>query len=442
MLNFFVLYLQNTSKPIEMLDRTLAPEAHQLSEFHILKAESHMLDNGLKCHTILAGEQPVVKLELVFAAGSKLDTQKGQSFFTSKLLIEGTKNRSSKEIHEYFDQFGAFTQISQNADFATITLYSLSHHLKSVLPVLQEMLTESIFSKHELGIQKNIAIQNLQVNLEKTAFVSSQLLREKIFGTTHPYGKSLTIADIQQIEQQPIIDFYENYIKNQPFEVFLSGSFGETELTLINTYLGNITINENRSEKASLITTSIKNEAFLLEKPDNMQSSIRLGRQLFNRKHPDYFKFIVTNTLFGGYFGSRLMKNIREDKGFTYGISSSLVPMAHEGYFVIGTDVKKEFTQQTIDEIAKEISILQTQEVSEKELSNVKNYMIGAFAGSLNTPFEIADRQKIIILDQLDSNFYENYIQKINQISAQDIMEIANKYLSMSDLTEVVVGGK
>ena len=151
---------------------------------------------------------------------------------------------------------------------------------------------------------------------------------------------------------------------------------------------------------------------------------------------------LVMNEVFGGYFGSRLMKNIREEKGFTYGISSNMPSFRREGYFLIGTDVNKENTQQTLDEIQKEIHILQTVPVLEDELETVKNYMAGEFVGSLNTPFEIADRYKVILLDQLPADFLTTYIQKIRAVSPADIMEMANQYLKTGSLSEVVVGGK
>ena len=160
------------------------------------------------------------------------------------------------------------------------------------------------------------------------------------------------------------------------------------------------------------------------------------------RKHPDYFPMLLLNEILGGYFGSRLMKNIREEKGLTYGISSNLALFSQAGYFVIGTDVKREFTQQTIDEIHKEIKILQTELVDESELETVKNYMVGSFAGSLNTPFDIADRYKVIFSEKLPLDFYQNYIPNIQQISAIQLLEIANKYLGLETLTEIVVGGK
>ena len=178
-------------------------------------------------------------------------------------------------------------------------------------------------------------------------------------------------------------------------------------------------------------TFSTQGKTLLIEKEGAIQSSIRMGKHLMTRKHPDYFPMLLLNEILGGYFGSRLMKNIREEKGLTYGISSNLALFTQAGYFVIGTDVKREFTQQTIDEIQKEIKILQTELVSENELETVKNYMVGSFAGSLNTPFDIADRYKVIFSENLPLDFYKNYIPNIQQISAIQLLETANKYLGV-----------
>ncbi|MDZ7934177.1 MAG: pitrilysin family protein [Emticicia sp.] len=244
------------------------------------------------------------------------------------------------------------------------------------------------------------------------------------------------------LRPKQFVSFMRNKSAENLFTIFLSGSFGEEEIKGLNETFGQLPLISPEKVKEIFPETPKVGENLLVNRPDNLQSSIRLGRKLFNRSHPDFFKFIVMNTIFGGYFGSRLMKNIREEKGFTYGISSSLIPQREGGYLIIGTDVKKEFTQQTIDEIHKEIIRLQTEQLSENELETAKNYMIGSFVGSLNTPFEIADRQKVVILENLPSDFYQNYIQQINAVSSADVMEIANKYFNSEELCEVVVGGK
>lgn len=424
------------------LDRTIAPPSKRIEHINILKAEKTILENTIPLYTILAGEQPVFRLELIFEAGSRKETVQGASLFTSKMLSEGTSKHSATEISEFFDQYGAFIEISQTADRFSLMVYGLTEHLPKFLPILCEMITDSTIPADDLDMQKTIAAQNLKINLEKTSFLAGQIFREQLYGKTHPYGRSLTVDAIEKIKQEDVLSFYQKNIQHSPFKVFLSGNCGETELKLINDYLGKVIVNQSIKEDNSFDILKKSTEDILVEKAQNMQSSIRVGKVLFNRTNPDFFKFIVMNTLLGGFFGSRLMKNIREEKGYTYGISSVLMPYRESGYLVIGTDVKKEFTQQTLDEIRKEIVRLQTESVLEDELETTKNYMIGSFVGSLNTPFEIADRQKVVILDNLPADFYENYIHHIRSVSAADVMEMANKYLQLNTLCEVVVGGK
>jgi zinc protease len=361
--------------------------------------------------------------------------------FTAKMLGEGTSQKTSQEISEYFDQFGAFSENGHGLDRANLTIYSLSKHLHKVLPMVQEILTDATFPENEVDNFKNIQRQSLKVNQEKSAFVAGQIFRKNIFGDNHPYGNYLTEEAIDETSRQNILDFYQQNWQGKTFRIFLSGKVSEQDIELVETFLGKDKMSQS-SNSQTLSGISNNEKSIIIEKPKAMQSSIRLGKLMMRRTDPDYFKMLVLNEVFGGYFGSRLMKNIREEKGLTYGISSNVAPFAQAGYFIVGTDVKKENTQQTLDEIHKEINILQTELVPQDELQTVKNYMAGSFAGSLGTPFDIADRYKVVIGEKLPVDFYEQYIAKILEVSADEILATANQYLQIDSLTEVVVGGK
>lgn len=425
-----------------MLDRTISPAFQTIAAINIPPVQIIKLSNGIPLYVVNVGEQPIIKIEFSFEAGSWQETQNGVSLFTSKMISEGTKNYSSSEISEYFDKFGSFIESGQGLDRANFVVYGLKKHLPFLLPMVQELLNDAIFPEKELDTFKNIQLQTLQVNSEKTAFIANKTFRKKVFGDIHPYGNSLNEEAIKGINQAVLVDFYHNYWQEKPHRIFLSGNVGEAEIKLIEQYFGSQTISSSISNKIFTNQVLPKGENILIEKEGAMQSSIRMGKQLMTRKHPDFFTMMLLNEVLGGYFGSRLMKNIREEKGLTYGISSNLALFGQAGYFVIGTDVKREFTQQTIDEIHKEIKILQTELITGDELEVVKNYMAGSFAGSLNTPFDIADRYKVIFSENLPLDFYDNYIPTIQQISDEMLLEAANKYLAVDSLFEIVVGGK
>ena len=425
-----------------MLDRTISPDFQTITSINIPPVQVITLSNGIPLYVVNVGEQPVIKVEFSFEAGNWQEPQNGVSLFTAKMISEGTSKHSSSEISEYFDKFGSFIESGQGLDRANFVVYGLKKHLPSLLPMVQELLTEAIFPEKELETIKNIQLQTLQVNSEKTAFIANKTFRKKVFGDIHPYGNSMTEEAIVGINQNSLIEFYKNYWQGKPYRIYLSGSVGEEKIKLIEQHFGSqkiIQLIDNQIFKNNIIS---KGESIVINKEGTMQSSIRMGKQLMTRKHPDFFTMLLLNEILGGYFGSRLMKNIREEKGLTYGISSNLALFGQAGYFVIGTDVKREFTQQTIDEIHKEIKILQTELISGSELEVVKNYMVGSFAGSLNTPFDIIDRYKVIFSENLPLNFYRNYIPNIGQISDIMLLEAANKYLDINSLFEIVVGGK
>jgi predicted Zn-dependent peptidase len=279
--------------------------------------------------------------------------------------------------------------------------------------------------------------------MEKTSYLAQTRFRELLFGEMHPYGRNLYEKDIEKIEASQLKQFYQSAIHSRPCDILLCGSIDEDTLALVRNTFERIPVSAQAAPEDSLkplLPSHYGKDT--LEKEDSLQSTIRIGKSLFTRKHPDYFKMLVLNEVFGGYFGSRLMKNIREEKGFTYGISSNLVTLRYEGFLVIGTDVKKEFTGLTLDEVYKEMEMLRNEPVGEEELQTVKNYMIGSFAGSLNSPFAIADNFKTIYFEGLTYDFFEHYIENILHTSAGDLVYLANTYLQPDSFLEVVVGGR
>ncbi|WP_028523970.1 M16 family metallopeptidase [Runella limosa] len=421
------------------LDRTIPPAFRTIQTVQFPSHQSVMLDNGQPLFVANVGEQPVVRVEVLFEAGTWHEDVDGASFFGVKMLTEGTQKRTSAQISGHFDQIGAFVDLSHTPDRANIMVYGLTKHLGAILEMVSELIHEATYPEKEFNDLRNISLQNLRINLEKNAYVATTTFKERLFGATHPYGKSQNEKSITALSVADLQNFYTNRIKARPFRVFLSGQVGDAEVALVNQYLGQHLVVPSPEVNKSLEIVS-QTEPLWVEKADAVQSSVRVGRMLFKRQHPDFYRMIVANEILGGYFGSRLMRNIREEKGFTYGISSSIVPMRQAGYWAIGTDVKKEFAQATLDEIQKEIHRLQTELVPENELETVKNYLAGEFAGSLNTPFEIADRVRLMVLEGLDVEFYSNYIQRLRVVTAEDIQKMANQYWQWEDLQQVIVG--
>jgi zinc protease len=424
------------------LDRTQAPDFQTIRHVHLPPLQTHTLDNGLPLHVVAAGEQPVVRLELVFEAGAWYEPAAGLATFAVRMLNEGTSAHTSAELAAFFEQYGAFLEFAAGLDRATITLYGLARHLPVLLPRLREMIDDSVLPETELDTLRTITLQTLKVNLEKTAYVANQHFRERLFGPGHPYGRRLTEAGVGALNRAQVRTFYEARFRHRPFRLFLAGHVSAHEVTLLNDVFGQTPRQPAADAPAVPAGYSPDPAPILVEKPESLQSTLRLGRLLIPRAHPDYAAVLVTNEVFGGYFGSRLMRNIREDKGFTYGISSQVAQQARAGYLVVGTDVKKSDTAQTLAEIRHEMERLQTELVPESELETVRNFMTGEFVGSLNTPFELMDRHKIRLFDGLPADFYDTHVERLRAVTAEQVREMARQYLHWETFQEVVVGGK
>ena len=193
-------------------------------------------------------------------------------------------------------------------------------------------------------------------------------------------------------------------------------------------------------QKTNLRSTRLQKENSVLSNdPDGVQGSIRIAMPFINRHHPDYLPAQVLNTVFGGFFGSRLMDNIREDKGYTYGIHSYFQNHMHDVAWMISTEAGKDVCEATIAEVYKEMKLLREEPVDEEELLLVKNYLIGTALGDLDGPFHIIARWKSIILNKLDENYFDRSVDMIKKITAKEIQELANKYLKPENCYELVV---
>ncbi len=425
------------------LNRTTPPLFKNIDVYSLPEAVSVKLDNGIPLHLILSGTQPVIRLELIFKSGNWYEPSFGCAHFAARMLPEGTLNYSAKTIQDKFASYGAFTEFNSGMDMSSITVYTLSKHLEALLPLVYELVSGANFPEKELESAKNISLQGLKVNKEKTAFLAGSKFREVLFGAEHPYGYVLSEASIEGVQANLLQDFYKKNYTTNNCEIVVSGNGDLDFASLINKYLGkdNWGKSDSLPNRGKIQSSVYFTKREFVAKESAVQSSIRVGKKMFTISHPDYFNFYCLNELFGGYFGSRLMQNIREDKGYTYGISASIVTNKNEGYFVIGADVKREFTQQAIDEVYKEMKIMKEERVSDNELETVRNYMLGSFVNSIATPFAVADKFKTIHFSGLGYDFYKNYFNTLKNINADTLMAVANKYFDENSMTESIAGG-
>jgi predicted Zn-dependent peptidase len=424
------------------MNRRTAPAIKDAIEFDLkLKPyQQFTLQNGVPVYGIDAGAQEVIQVELVFYAGNWYEQQKNVAAATNYLLKNGTSKRSAFELNELFEYYGAYCNRSCYNETAVITLSSLSKQLPSILPVVKEMITDSVFSEEELDIYKQNSKQRLKVNLQKSDFVATRLADAYLYGEDHPYGKYTNPEDLDALNSGLLKDFFKQYYLDGQCVIFVSGKLPADIEQQLNTAFGDLALKPFNKKFTSIPQLPATEKKYRVQNDANgVQGAIRIARPFPNRHHPDFMKVMVLNTLFGGFFGSRLMSNIREDKGYTYGIHSYVQNHIHESAWMISTEAGKDVCEATIEEVYKEMKLLREELVDEEELLLVRNFLIGTILGDLDGPFHIMSRWKNLILNDLTDDYFYRSIETIKTISTEELRELAKKYLNPEQFYELVV---
>jgi zinc protease len=424
-----------------MLNRSLAPESKQVNEIDFIEPTKQLLDNNIPVFTINAGEQELVRIEFIFENVNWNASKPLQAIVVNHLINNGTVQLSAKDIADQVDYYGAFLQTEYGADQSTIKLYTLNKHLEAVLPILYAIINESVFPDQELAIFVQNQKQSLQVNLQKNDFLARKKFANAIFGDS-TYGSDIDAIDYDNLQRDDLIQYFKAAYKPENCTIVVAGKFEEKEFNILNSIVGKPWQNNEFSTINKFTFGPITTGEILIDKPEAIQSAIRMGSLSINRSHEDFPGLQVLNCLLGGYFGSRLMANIREDKGYTYGIGSAVVSLKDAGYFFIATEVGAEVCSSALNEIEKEIDLLKSEIVLEDELQLVRSYMLGSMLGSLENAFSHADKFKNIYFSGLGYDYYNNYIKIVKTIDAQHIQVLANKYLNYNDFVRVIAGKK
>lgn len=426
---------------MEIINRKNPPVLQPIEKIRITEPVIVYLDNHIPVYQLNVGDQDLIKIEFIFNAGRWMENKKTLALAVNKLIKDGTKNHSSKQIADRIEFFGATLESGVSTDIASLTLYSLNKHLDHLLPLTKEIVTLADFPKNEILTFIKNSKQNLFVEKEKVEYLASKKFNEVLFGNNHPYGYSSDENDYDNLKRDDLIDFYKKYYRSDNCKIIIAGKIQENTIRILNSLFGQQDWKGNgQFDYSSNIIKPEKKLNHFVPKKDAVQSAIRIGKLLFNKTHPDYSGMSVLNTVLGGYFGSRLMTNIREDKGYTYGIYSRIGSLLHDGYFFIGTEVGKSVTQNAIREIYSEIDRLCNEVVSEEELQLVKNYMLGSMLSKIDGAFHLSETIKGLILYNLNTEFFYQLIEKIKTITSNELIELANKYFLKDGFYEVVAG--
>lgn len=407
-----------------------------------LNPSVYVLDNGLKVYAFENDNMDLVRLEFYFENGGVVNqSQIYSSVAANSLISEGSSRHSAIEIANIVDFYGAFIEKTVDKETSSVCFYFLKKHQDNLLPCFEEIIKDPAFSQTELNTYLQRLRKQFLVNQQKTDHLAKNNFYELVFGKEHPFGKIGTFEDFDLLERKHLVDFYNSFYSSNKCSIIISGNVDNKLISLLNKYFGGNDWKDRGDMNVKKLEFG-ENEKLVktVDLPSAVQASIRIGFKTINAIHEDYMSLLVLNCLLGGYFGSRLMSNIREDKGYTYGISSILYSFKDIGVFLIGADIKQENCQDAIDEIYIEIEKLRNNLVDDFELQRVKNYMMGNVLRSLDGSFELADNYRPLLKFGFDKDYYERYLRVITQLSKEEILTLAQKYLNVNQMIELRVG--
>lgn len=417
-----------------------APLFKSIDKIDFLPVEKYTLDNGVPVSLIRAGSQDVTKIDIEFPAGAVQAGIPLVASTTANLMLDGTATKSSMEISEKVDFLGAYLNTQTYHHYTVVTFLCLTRYLPQMLELVSEIITTASFPLHEYEIYLQKKREEFIFEGEKVKTIASRKFGETIFGADHPYGRQLKLEHFEKISHKQIKAFHRDHYQPGLSKIFVAGQPGPELNNLLNNFFG------KQKPKGSPINESLppispSSQKFkLIEKKDAMQSALRIGRPLFNNHHPDFIPLQVLHTVLGGYFGSRLMTSVREEKGLTYGIGSFIMPLKHSGVFGISSEVAGESRQKAIDAIFEEFEILRTTPIPEDELQMVKNYMMGELLRNFDGPFSTIEIYHTLQEYGMDFGFYQNMIDYIRQVTPDELQKKAQQYLLPEDFRVVAAG--
>lgn len=404
----------------------------------VAQAHRTLADNGLAIYTIHCPEYEVVRLSFVFHAGSTTQHHPFVASATANMLAEGSEKLSSQQIAEGLDYYGSYFDINIDRDYAYITFCTLSKFFQQTADIIEQVILHPTFPNQEVRTYCNKRKQLLEIERRKVETLARENFAKNMFGAEHPYGVSYSEKEYDNLSSEHLREHYKNRYNAENCIVVCSGNITPQTTTRIMQIAQQI---PSSAEQHSItIPPFATSHSSLIQHSGAVQSSIRMGRMLFNRNHPDFIPMQVFSTILGGYFGSRLMQNLREQNGFTYGVYSAMVNFQQAGYLAIATQVGREVTEEAHRQILLEIERLREEKVSEQELNLVKNIMAGEMMRILDGPFGIADVTTENILCGFDNNRIEYNLQRIRQTTPDEILLLAQRYMQEKDLVSVIVG--
>jgi zinc protease len=409
------------------------------------KRTKALLANGLEVILAEARSIPRFHGELFFRSGNAAANHRapGLAEITATVLRTGTAKRASRQIEEDLRRIGADLSSNAGADTSAISFAGLSEFAEPLLGLVNEMAREAAFPEAEFERERRQKLEEVKLERTQPGFLASERLRKVLFGA-HPYGQiSPSEAQVAAYKREDLQAVYREFYTPANGLLLLVGDFDAQEmLKTAEKVFGAWTGKKPDSKAAAAPPNPRGRRVYLVHVPGAVQSQILAGCHAITRKHPDWVKLGLTNSLYGGAFNSRLVMNIREDKGYTYSPRSGVNALRQHGYFSVSAAVRNDVVAASLTEIFYEMDKLRSVLVPEPELADAQNYLSGVFSLGLATQDGLLTQLSTVALNELPEDYLETYRQKVRALRPEDLLATARKYLDSANMQIIIVGDR
>lgn len=418
-----------------------APEIITPTVGDISFPEPVKLKGGIPVYLMDGGAIDILRIELIFPAGQVMDEVHLTASMVSAMLTEGTLKHNAITLNNLIDSTGAVLKGSAGKDRSSLVVVTLPRMLDDVMRLTGEILLQPAFHEKEFRRLTERRIQSFLTQRQKTAVIARELFYESLCGKENPYGRITTEQDYRELTTDDLHRFHLKHYKPCNIYITVAGKDPEQALPVLEKYFDSrITGTSCQPSLPGIKFESSPPGTLFHEMPGSVQSSIRLGWKGLLRNDPDFWPLQVATVLLGGYFGSRLMRKIREEKGYTYGIQAVSGAFQLIGFITIMSDVANTYRDEALADIRNEIKELQSVLVSEEELSLVRNQMMGELARLFDGPFSRAEVIKSVIDYGTGSDYYNRFAESVKSITPARVRELFNTYFSLDQAQEITAG--
>ncbi len=422
------------------LKRNVAPPVFGVDRVEYIQPDKYHLNNGVELFAMKSGDQEVVKIDFSFKAGSWYSKSRLDSTMAALMLQEGTPGMKASEIANTFDFYGSQFSSFSSYDNNYISLVSLNKYLPQLLPMVSEIIREASFPEEEFEIMRQKRKQRAIVDAGRVGLLAQKEFLRNLFGKGHPYSPVSSPDFFDTISLSDVKSHHSKHYRSDNMSVTVSGFADSTVIQLIQENFSSTWGDPKQEEVTNNYQLPVADKMLYIEKAGSSQNAIAMGKLFPTQHHPDFPGLKLLCTILGGYFGSRLMSNIREKKGYTYSINASPVSFLHHGVFLVFAEVKTEKTEETVKEIFREMDLLNSELITEKELIPIQNYLLGRILEDFDGPFARAQTFSSLMEAGMDFGYYDRLIDTIKSTTPAQIRDLSIKYLNPETMSTVIAG--